>query len=189
MNYYEILQVDKKASQDVIEKAFKVLAKQYHPDTQPEDKKQWAEQQFKELNNAYEILSNSEKRAEYDNTLVDDTINMQLLQDMKDFQEDLIEKNKHLSNLVNELQHKLQLYEATPNYTSYKTYIPPNQQYKNAESYQTAQRPIKREKHHTLKSFISLILTLFIAIIVCVALWFIPFTHNFILEIYENLFI
>ena len=51
MNYYEILQVDKKASKEVIDKAFRVLAKKYHPDSQPEDKKQWAEDNFKKLNN------------------------------------------------------------------------------------------------------------------------------------------
>lgn len=184
MNFYEILQVDKKASQAVIEKAFKVLAKQYHPDAQPEDKKEWAEQHFKELNNAYEILSNEEKRTEYDKTLINETINTQLLQDMKDFQEELIMKNKHLSNLVTELQHKLQLYENTQTFTGYKSYIPPNQQHKNTEN--TPPPSPKREKNHAMKSFISFLLTLLIALIVFIVLWFIPFTHNFFINLYEN---
>lgn len=185
MNYYEILQVDKKASQEVIEKAFKVLAKKYHPDAQPEEKKEWAEQQFKELNNAYEVLSNIEKRAEYDNTLIDDTISLELMQNMKEFQEELIEKNKHLSNLVNQLEYKLQLYENRQNYVGYKTYIPPQRQYQNTTSYENTQ-PQKREKNHTLKSFISFLLTIFIIIVVFTALWFIPFTHNFFVGLYEN---
>ncbi len=65
-NYYEILQVDKNASNEMIEKAYKLLAKKYHPDMQPKEKRQWAEEKFKMLNEAYSTLSNSEKRADYD---------------------------------------------------------------------------------------------------------------------------
>ncbi len=65
-NYYEMLEVDIHASSEVIDKAFKVLAKKYHPDTQEdESKKEWAEEQFKLLNEAYEVLSDEEKREEY----------------------------------------------------------------------------------------------------------------------------
>ena len=65
-NYYEILEVDVHASKEVIDKAFKVLAKRYHPDTQSEDKKTWAEEKFKKINEAYEVLSNPESRKKYD---------------------------------------------------------------------------------------------------------------------------
>lgn len=65
-NYYEILQVDKNASQEMIEKAYRFLAKKYHPDMQPEDKKKWAEEKFKEISEAYSVLSNNKKKEEYD---------------------------------------------------------------------------------------------------------------------------
>ena len=64
-NYYEILEVNKKASSETISKVYKYLAKKYHPDANP-DNKQEAEEKFKEISEAYEILSNEEKRKEYD---------------------------------------------------------------------------------------------------------------------------
>lgn len=63
-NYYDTLGVDKKASQDEIKKAFRKLARKYHPDLNPGDKT--SEQKFKELNEAYTVLGDEKKRAEYD---------------------------------------------------------------------------------------------------------------------------
>ncbi|MCL2163744.1 MAG: molecular chaperone DnaJ [Oscillospiraceae bacterium] len=63
-DYYEILGVEKKASDDDIKKAFRRLAKKYHPDKNPGDKS--AETKFKEVNEAYNVLSDAEKRSRYD---------------------------------------------------------------------------------------------------------------------------
>ena len=63
-DYYKILGVDKKASQDEIKKAFRKLAVKYHPDKTKGDKN--AEEKFKEANEANEVLSNPEKRKKYD---------------------------------------------------------------------------------------------------------------------------
>jgi len=63
-DYYKILGVDRKASEDDIRKAYRKLAKQYHPDYNPDNKT--AEEKFKEINEAYEVLSDSKKRSHYD---------------------------------------------------------------------------------------------------------------------------
>ncbi len=63
-DYYEVLGVDKNADAGTIKKAYYKLAKQYHPDTNPGDKV--AEEKFKEANEAYEVLSDSDKKAKYD---------------------------------------------------------------------------------------------------------------------------
>lgn len=60
-NYYEILGIDKKAPKDEIKKAFRTLAHKYHP-----DKKTGDDTKFKEINEAYSVLSNDQKRAQYD---------------------------------------------------------------------------------------------------------------------------
>ncbi len=63
-DYYKILGVDKKASEKDIKRAYRRLARQYHPDKNPDDAS--AEEKFKEINEAYEVLGNPENRAKYD---------------------------------------------------------------------------------------------------------------------------
>ena len=63
-DYYEVLGIDKSASDADIKKAYRVLAKKYHPDMNPGNAE--AEAKFKEVNEAYEVLSDSDKKAKYD---------------------------------------------------------------------------------------------------------------------------
>jgi molecular chaperone DnaJ len=65
-DYYEILGVSRNASEDEIKKAFRKLAIEWHPDKHRGDKKAKAEEKMKEINKAYEVLSNPEKRQNYD---------------------------------------------------------------------------------------------------------------------------
>jgi curved DNA-binding protein len=63
-DYYKILGVDKNATEKDIKRAFRRLARQHHPDVNPNDSD--AEERFKEINEAYEVLSDAEKRSKYD---------------------------------------------------------------------------------------------------------------------------
>src|SRR5260370_1580430 len=63
-DYYDVLGVKRNASEDEIKKAYRKLARQYHPDRNPGDKQ--AETRFKEVQAAYDVLSDKTKRSQYD---------------------------------------------------------------------------------------------------------------------------
>src|SRR6202162_1742093 len=63
-DYYKTLGVDKKATPEQIKKAYRKLARQYHPDRNPDDKQ--SESRFKDISQAYDVLGDPEKRKQYD---------------------------------------------------------------------------------------------------------------------------
>ena len=96
-NYYEILEIDKKASPEMIKKAYSTLVKKYHPDLQPDNLKSEYEKKIKLINEAYEVLSDKEKRKNYD-------IDLQIIENKdKEVIENLIHENNILNHKLNEL--------------------------------------------------------------------------------------
>ena len=100
-NYYEILEVNKNASQEVIEKAYKTLTKKYHPDLQPADKKYFAEIKMKDIVEAYEVLSNELNREEYDYRLNSQNFNNT---NNSEIYENLYTENQKLEEEVKKLK-------------------------------------------------------------------------------------
>ena len=90
-NYYEILEVDKNASQEVIEKAYRALAKKYHPDLQQGTMKQEYAEKMKIINEAYDVLSDNLERMKYNQQLQNEQMQNQAMS--KEEQERIMQEN------------------------------------------------------------------------------------------------
>lgn len=194
-NYYEILEVDIHASSEVIDKAFKVLAKKYHPDTQEDSKKEWAEEQFKMLNEAYEVLSDETKREEYTKELEfdkDSRLNSLMLKNA-----DLELQIEDLQAELNALRNSANTYKEQATFHTEPTYEPPRQptyepetpsySYKQTYTeqpvyYESDYHPVKSK----LKSFVAFLGTIFVLIFTFFLLWKIPYTHDLLVKFYEG---
>lgn len=156
-NYYEILEVNKKASKEVIEKAYKVLVKKYHPDLQNNQKQIQTEQKIREINEAYEILSNDFLREQY---------NLELEKQEATNKENI----EHLNSSMK--KHKV------GSFFGIFTFL--RELYKNKTKR-------KEKKEITQKDIIAVILTIIVVICIGIILWFVPFTNAWMRELlFEN---
>ncbi len=163
-NYYDLLEVNPKASKEIIEKAYRVLIKKYHPDLYQGAEKIYAETKVKELNDAYHILSNDFLREQYD------------LELEKENQFNNLNNNK---NKIKENKDETQINEEDKKVKEHKVgtlmsmidllKIIFKRKNKNGKP-----REIKREDK------IAAVLTIIIVIVIGVILWFIPATNGFI---------
>ncbi len=202
MNYYKILEVDRNASPEVIEKAYKTLAKKYHPDLQESNMKQEAEEKLKLINEAYETLSNPNSRAEYDVTLNQNEISEEELYK-------LTQENQNLYNELNNLRNNANTtYNNKTNNISYDEKFQDEQerqnQYEKQLEYENQIQQAREKAYHdayiqdlknrgykikykkTPKDYIKNFTALFITIIILFLLWQIPFIHNFFIKLFEE---
>lgn len=122
-NYYRILELDQYASQETIEKVYKLLVKKYHPDLQSEDAKHIYEEKIKKINEAYDVLSNPEKRKQYDNSLSNDTVSI------KEYNK-IANENVILKRELNNIKEKLDIISQYYNsYSGNNKYSPPKNNY------------------------------------------------------------
>ena len=102
--YYSILQINRNASPEIIEKAYKTLAKKYHPDLQQTaEAKKESEEILKDINEAYEVLSNKDKKQEYDNILRINTISQEDYDNLyRQYKEKILRKNIKFCDIIYE---------------------------------------------------------------------------------------
>lgn len=184
-NYYEILEVDPKASNEIIEKAYKTLVKKYHPDLQNPGQQKEFEEKMKLINEAYSVLSDDFKRATYDSQLQSEIISRQ------DYQK-IIEENR---NLKQELKNLGQNITNSSNNTNQQRYTQQYQEQINRavnKAYQDAyiqdmkNRGYKIKYKPTLKQYKDLIIAIACVILVFIILFQIPPIKRFFTNIYEE---
>ena len=190
-NYYEILEVNRNASPEIIKVAYKLLVKKNHPDLKEGEEKQIAEEKIKEINEAYDVLSNPEEKAKYDQSLINEFIsqeqyNIILKENMK-----LKKELKFFNNLYNKNNYAKRQYSnmyknTTTNNNIYKNNNTTNNYSKKNNTqpnYTTNRNNIKNNKFKPelsehLKTIIALLLTFLIIFIILN----IPFINEFIIN-------
>lgn len=193
-NYYEILEVNPKASKEVIDKVYKILAKKYHPDTQPEDKKAWAEEKFKELNNAYEVISNEEKRKLYDEEISND-FDEEVVIYLKKENDELKQKIDYLQNQINSQTTANQTSFNQNPQSSYYNNFNPYEYFKKAQAYYANYEPtytykkpnLKNSLKKKLKDIFAFVLAISIMLIIFFALLKIPYIHDYLEKTFESI--
>lgn len=202
---YEILEVSENASKEVIEKAYRVLAKKYHPDLQPESQKQKAEETIKKINEAYAVLSDETKRKEYDETL-----ERKRLQEQNEKIQQELEKRKQATiqtstwygtenfqqqrnnSQENMAQNRNQTKEELKKQKKIEEQLQKNLQNAYEAQYQEAYENYLKSLGYkikykwTWKNYKDFLITILIIAIIFTVLWFFPPTHNWIIEFYES---
>ena len=163
-NYYDILEVNPKASKEVIEKAYKVLIKKYHPDLYSGAEKIYAENKTKEINEAYKILS-------------DDFLRMQYEEELKKEYDKNNGTYFEEENSKKRIDKKKQRKEARKNKNDVGTLMGIIDVIK--EIFKAKPNRIDKRKIDK-KDITALVVAIVITLIVLIIMWFIPATQGFV---------
>lgn len=174
-NYYEILEVDKNASEEVIEKAYKTLAKKYHPDLQNNSN---CQDKMRQINEAYEILSNDFKRREYDEKIKRQSVSIEeynrIIQENNRLKKDL----KRVVNQREMSQNQGRLEEMSIMQRYYE-------QIKKATK-QPQMRYERKKTKISIEKIKKIVIYIAILIGIGLVLAIVPFTRKFFINLYNN---
>lgn len=193
-NYYKILQVDKDASPEIIKVAYKLLVKKNHPDLKEGSEKQIAEEKIKEINEAYDVLSDPSKKSEYDLNLINEFISQEKYNEIINENMNLKKELNYFNNLYNRNNYAKRQYSNMYDNTWAKNYTQTNSQ----NNYNANSNNINKNNYnnqHTnynninknnfkfnlsekLKTFIAVVLTFLIIFIILN----IPFIKEYLLD-------
>ena len=194
-NYYEILEVDKNASEEVIEKAYKTLVKKYHPDLQQGAKQQEYAEKMKIINEAYDVLSNDFKREQYNQTLQNkQTQNQGISNEEK---ERIMRENYDLKQQLNRMSYQKRQEVQRQNVDdntiinisrilNQEIRAARNKAYQDAYIQDMKNRGYKITYKRDLKYYLNIILSLVIMILVFFLIYQIPFVKSFFHNLYEE---
>ena len=209
-SYYDWLEINKNASPEIIEKAYKTLAKKYHPDLQDPSKKQECEEILKHINEAYEVLSDEFKKKEYDNLLNEQQMDFEkisrekdiLEEELKNLKNSQINNNQYVSSYNNADFNKNNIYSNSNttenNYKNKKFNSTNNDEYNRLlnESIQKAyydayiqdlkNRGYKIRYKKTFKDYLRIFITLIVIIIVFAVIVQLPFVQNYFINLYNE---
>lgn len=136
-NYYEILEVNPKASDEIIKKIYKIKIKKNHPDLFQGEKKKKAEEITKELTEAYDILSDVQKRKDYDIELQNDTQEDSQYYKYQTIISNLKEENEYLKNVIKSKNNMInEFVQTTTNASQYKNDQDYHRYYREQENYE-----------------------------------------------------
>lgn len=193
-NYYEILEVDKNASQEVIEKAYKALAKKYHPDLQQGVQKQEYAEKMKIINEAYDVLSDSFKREQYNQKLQNEQVKSQAIS--REEQERIMQENYTLKQQLNKMGNNRNYNNNQPKdegtilnmsrVLEQQIRAAQRQAYHDAYIQDMKNRGYKIKYKHDLKYYLKLVLAIAIIIFGLFLIYQIPVVKNFFSNLYSE---
>lgn len=188
-NYYEILEVDKNASKEIIDKAYKTLAKRYHPDLQTQEGKEQKEEMMKKVNEAYDVLSDENKRTAYNQQLASQNVSMDEYQKIL-LENELLKQQLETArqNIQNNRVYQQNTYSneqrnTTPN-VGQQTNFTANQPYQNP--YVQTRRQYRTRRRLTFKQLIKIIGVIVGVILLCALIYQIPPVKEYFNNMYEE---
>ncbi len=181
-DYYGILEVNEKASQEIIEKAYKTLVKKYHPDLYSSVEKKEAEKKLKDINEAYNILSDSFLRSQYDLELQKEKETAQ----NKEYNERMYSRRNQNVN-ANQQQSENNGSKAQTKIVRNKSNVGTIFGIIDLVKDLFANKPKIEKKKISQKDWLAVGLTIIALLIIGVILWFVPFTNGWMRQLlFEN---
>lgn len=201
-NYYEWLEINEKASPEIVEKAYKTLAKKYHPDLQEEAHKKEAEEKFKKINDAYQILSDSIKRENYDQKLemarkqeLNSKINnANIVNNNKTQYNPDYNYNNNIQTVVNKQNYeeiekrKIKTPQTNISQQEYERQMNEaiKKAYEDAYVKDLQMRGYRVRQKKTVKDYLKSFLAIAVTTIIIILIFQIPFVKNYFISFYEN---
>lgn len=203
-NFYDWLEINRNASPEVIEKAYKTLVRKYHPDLQEEANKHESEEILKQINDAYDTLSDPIKKSDYD-------AHLQASEISADEYEHLYQEKANLENELNNLRNNTKSTYQEPQqrpisrpHTQEGVQRQAEQDLEDQLRYQEQMQQAVNKAYHdayvqdlrrrgfkirykkTFKDYIRILITIVVIILVIFILTKIPFIRNYFADLYKQ---